>query len=267
MLRNRYCPSELASDDTIRLVCLPHAGGGTAVFHRWRRTLPKGIGLLPICLPGRESRIAEPPITRMRVLVPEIVDAIEPALDRPYVLLGHSMGAWIAFELARELRRRGRTAPRLLVAAGSPPPHEPRSRVPLHKLPDAEFVAVVGREFDGIPPAVRENEELLALVLPVMRADFELTETYEYVEEPPLGCDILALGGSEDPTVTASELNEWGRYTTGGFEARHVAGGHFFLFRDAESGDRATSPAAVQLILQQLERYRKPSAKRSVGED
>ena len=100
----------------------------------------------------------------------------------------------------------------------------------LHKLPDAEFVDQMSRHFDGIPPSVRENEELLQLLLPALRADMQLLETYEYAEEPPLETDVLALGGSEDRAVTATALADWRRHTSQRFSSRLVPGGHFFLF-------------------------------------
>ena len=169
------------------------------------------------------------------------------------MLLGHSMGAWLAFELARELRRRGERMPGLLIVAASPAPQRSRAIEPIHQLPDAEFVAEMSRRFDGIPPAVRANEELLQLLLPAMRADMRLLETYEYVEEPPLEVDIFALGGVEDHAVSATALADWRRHTTGRFSSRLLPGGHFFLF---PAGDQRTHepPAAVRVIAVLLER-------------
>lgn len=204
---------------------------------------------MPIALAAREARTDETPITRMNALVGEVADAIAPALDRPYALVGHSMGAWVAFELARELRVRELAPPRLLVVAACGAPQAAKSETQMHTLPDAEFVAEVARRFDGIPPAVRENEELLQLLLPALRADIELLETYQYIEQPPLETDIIALGGANDPAVTVTELNDWRRHMVGKFSARMLPGGHFFLFE----GERAGMSPAARVIVEQLE--------------
>jgi surfactin synthase thioesterase subunit len=253
MLLNRYCPAEFTPDAAARIVCLPHAGGGAAAYHRWRRDVPKSLELVPIALAGREARIDERPLTRMATLVGEIADAIAPALDRPYSLVGHSMGAWVAFELARELRSRALPLPRLLVVAASAPPHSAIDDVPMHRLPDAEFVAEVTRRYDGIPPAVRENEELLALTLPALRADIELLESYEYREQPPLETDMMALGGANDSAVTAAELGEWRRQCARKFSARMLPGGHFFLFQSERLG---LSPAGRMIVEQFQQRLK-----------
>jgi surfactin synthase thioesterase subunit len=141
-----------------------------------------------------------------------------------------------------------------LIVAASPAPHRPRSSKSLHTLTDAEFVAEMSRRFDGIPEAVRVNEELLKLLLPAMRGDMQLLETYEYAEEPPLVADIFALGGTDDRAVSATALADWRRHTAGRFSNRMLPGNHFFLF---QSGERETSepPAAVKVIAHQLPRY------------
>jgi len=253
MPQNRYLPNDLSADAALRLFALPYAGGGAAGFFRWRQAMPRGIEVLPIQLPGREARIGEPPITEMRKLVREISDAVTPLTDRPFALLGHSMGGWLAFELAREMRRRGARSPNLLIVAASPAPHRSRAAGPIHRLPDVEFVAEISRRFDGIPPAARANRELLQLMLPTMRADMQLLETYQYVDEPPLDADILALGGAEDHTVSPTELVEWRHYTSTRFSSRLLPGGHFFLISAGER-DVHEQPAAVKLIAGQLER-------------
>jgi surfactin synthase thioesterase subunit len=256
MSHNRYLPTDLSAAASLRVFALPYAGGGAAGYFRWRQAMPPGVDVVPIQLPGREGRIGEPPITDLHRLVAEIADAAVPLLDRPYVLFGHSLGAWLAFELACEFRRRGEQMPCLLIVAASPAPHRPRGAEPLHQLPDAEFVAEMNLRFDGIPPAVRENHALLQLLLPAMRGDLELLETYEYVDEPPLETDILAIGGTEDRAVSATALADWRRHTSQRFSIRLLQGGHFFLFQASERSNFEQS-AAVKMIAGQLERYLK----------
>lgn len=252
MSHNRYCPTLLTRDAGARIICLPHAGGGAAVFYRWQTDLPKHIELLPIALAGREARIDEPPVACMSTLVEKIANELAMHLDRPYALVGHSMGAWIALELAREFRSRDAPLPRLLVVAGSSPPHLADDGTMLHRLPDEEFIAEVARRFDGIPPAVRENKELLDLILPALRADIELIETYTFKDEPPLETDILAIGGANDAAVTPAQLGEWRRYCAGRFSARMMPGGHFFLFESERPGLSSAAKTIVEQFQQRL---------------
>jgi surfactin synthase thioesterase subunit len=260
MPQSPFFPQSLARDTSLRLVCLPYAGGGSAAFHRWRAALPAEIGLVPACLSGREGRVGEPPTTELRTLVRQLADDLAPMLDRPWAVLGHSMGAWIAFELSRELRRRGGRLPQLLIVAASQAPDVDTSPSYLHTLPDDQFVDEVSRQFDGIPPAVRGHRELLELVLPALRADIQMVETYRYEVEPPLELEILALGGTDDPAVSATQLAQWRHHTSGKFSARLFPGGHFFLFRtpgtreSAQTNDSETLSPALRVVVQRLAR-------------
>ena len=265
MLTKTYPPAGDSKLAALRLICLPFAGGGTALYHRWRRFLPPSMQLHPVCLPGRENRLDEPLWTDLHAAARQVADEIQPVLAAPFALLGHSMGAWLALELGRELQRRGLPRPALLIVAASRPPHLPAAGgPPMHGLPDDEFVAVVQQRFDGIPPAVRDNAELLRLLLPAIRADIQMMETYQPGEEPPLDVEILALGGATDRAVAIGDLAEWRRHTSRRCSTRLLPGGHFFLFRDEESppeeaadGARQESrpTAALQLILARLESY------------
>jgi surfactin synthase thioesterase subunit len=248
----------LTDDALVRLICLPYAGGGSAVFHRWRSALPPRVDLVPLCLPGHDGRLAESPRTDLCGLARELVDDLVSALDRAYVLLGHSLGAWITFELARELRRRNLPQPELLIVAGARPPHFDLPRSPLYQMPDDEFVAAMQHRYDGIPPAILASAELLQLLLPILRADIQMVETYHHDAEPPLDVEFLVLGGTEDPAVSPGQLADWRRHTSRACSVRQFPGGHFFLFRGENQNSQSTAEPpspALRTIATSLERF------------
>jgi medium-chain acyl-[acyl-carrier-protein] hydrolase len=212
----------------IRLFCFPYAGGSSVAFRDWSNALPADVEVYGVQLPGRESRFNEEPYTRVADLVGDVAEAFSDRMDVPFVFFGHSMGALVAFLLARELRRRHQAGPELLMVSGRRAPQRPDPDPPIHALPQAEFVDKI-REFNGTPEAVFQNEELLQLLIPVLRADFALCETYDYEEEEPLTCPITAFGGIQDPEVPREDLGAWAHQTNGSFTLRMFPGDHFYL--------------------------------------
>lgn len=214
-------------DARARLVCCPYAGGAASIYRAWAPLLPPGIELCALQLPGREQRHREPPLTSMEAVVQATVQAILPLADRPLVLFGHSMGAIIAYEVARALALRG-VFVRHLIVSGRRAPHLPALRDSMHDLPDADLVRQLLR-LNGTPAEVLENDELLAIILPVVRADFRVIETYVRRDPHRLTCDMSVLGGVDDPDVDLSALNAWREVTTGHVEVRMFPGDHFYL--------------------------------------
>lgn len=210
------------------LFCFAHAGGGASVFRLWSEGLPRSIRVIPVQLPGREDRIKEPPYTRMVALLDPLLRALRPHFDLPFAFFGHSLGALIAFELARELARRNERGPVRLFASARRAPHLPRSRRLIYHLPASEFIREL-KTYKGTPSAVIADPDLLALLLPTIRADFALNETYTYAAGPLLACPISALGGVEDDHVNPDELEAWAKETHGDFSIRMFPGGHFYL--------------------------------------
>lgn len=215
---------------SVRLFCFPYAGGSSAVFRDWGRILAPEIEVLAAELPGRGQRISEPPLSQMVPLVENLAKAILPYLDREFAFFGHSMGATLAFELSQALRKEFHIEPRCLFVSGRNAPHVPVRRPPTYNLPEDEFIAELCR-LNGTPREVLEHPELLSFVLPTLRADFELIQTYRYTSKPPLTCPIRAFVGSEDPDVLLQDVEPWGTYTSGSFNSTVVPGDHFYLDR------------------------------------
>ena len=217
-----------APEARLRLFCLPHTGGGAVTYRWWAQQLAPAIEVVAIRLPGREARLREPPLTRLADLVPALVQAVEPWLDRPHAWLGHSMGALIAFEACQLLRRRGLAEPLRLIVAGRRAPHLADREPPVHDAPAADLVARL-RELNGTPREVLEDSAALSMLLPMLRADYAVSETYRWHPAPPLDCPISVLGGTDDPLATTEELRAWRQHTTASRTVRVFGGGHFFL--------------------------------------
>jgi medium-chain acyl-[acyl-carrier-protein] hydrolase len=212
----------------VRLFCFPYAGGSAAIYQRWQAGLPDGVEVCPAHLPGRGARLSETPYNNSRPLVEALCDNIGPHLDKPFAFFGHSMGALIAFELARELRRRGEPLPLCLYISGRSAPQLADPDSPKHDLPEEEFIAEL-RKLNGTPKEVLENAELMHIMSPLLRADFAVCETYSYESEPPLGCPIAAFGGLQDFEVGRERVAAWREQTSGRFSLRMLPGDHFYL--------------------------------------
>ncbi len=212
----------------IRLFCFPGAGGGAASFRMWPEDCHPEIEVALIQSPGRENRLREEPLRSMGALVPAITRAIVEFLDRPYAFYGHSLGAKVAFETAREIRRRGLPAPIHLFAAAAPGPGVPWVHPPLHTLGDSDLLQEIQSRYGGVPQEVIADRELCALLVPALRADLTVIETYRFSEEPPLANPITCFCGNSDAMTSESEISDWRRHTAASFRLRKFPGGHFF---------------------------------------
>lgn len=213
---------------SLRLFCFPYAGGSALSFRNWPTYLPLTVEVRPIELPGRGRRLKEAPATRLSPLVGAIAQSLLPYLDKPFAFFGHSMGGLISFETARLLRRVYGRSPAHLFVSGRRAPQIPNLDSPVHVLPDAEFLKEL-RHLNGTPEAVLANEELMQLLLPTLRADFAVLETYVYQPEPPLNCPLTAFGGLQDPEVSCETLEAWQEQTSAEFSLQMFLGDHFFI--------------------------------------
>lgn len=215
-------------DARLRLYCFPYAGGSPAVFRGWPDLLPAGVEVCAVNLPGRAQRIRERPCDTVAAMVADVTAGLAAESPVPFVFFGHSLGGLVAFEAARALRRRGAPLPELLMVSASLAPQCDRSERRNESLSDASLIAKLKR-WNGTPPEILENQELLAFFLPVVRADLHAHNTYDFTPEPPLDVPIVAYGGTEDPLTREEDLVPWGDLTTEGFALERIAGDHFFL--------------------------------------
>jgi len=212
----------------LRLFCFPYAGGGATIYRGWGSLLPPEIQLCAVHLPGRGNRFGETPVSSSGALVELLASDLAPYFDLPFAFFGHSMGALVGFELTRHLRERGMALPEHLMVSGRRAPQRPGEKRPLHDLPEDEFMAEL-RNLDGTPEEILQHPELMELFAPILRADFQLCETYSFVPGEPLDVPISAFGGLEDRDVGRDDLLAWKEHTRGGFRLRMFPGGHFFL--------------------------------------
>jgi medium-chain acyl-[acyl-carrier-protein] hydrolase len=212
-----------------RLFCFPYAGGESRIFRSWDDALPPWVEVCAVELPGHGTLRRLPALPRLSALVDVVSSALTPHLDRPFGFFGHSMGALLAFELARHFRRQCAI---LLVSGRRAPQLRERERN-LHALTDAELIEGM-RKFNGLPRVILENPELMAFYLPVFRADLAVCETYEYTDEPPLECPVAAFGGIQDRTVEQAALKQWSAQTRSVCTIHMFPGDHFFLHTSRE---------------------------------
>ena len=219
----RYSPSSTA---TARLVCLPHAGGSAPYFRPVAMALSPSVDVLAVQYPGRLERRAEAPITDVGLLADEIHGILTRQPPLPTTIFGHSMGASIAFEVARRLEASGQPPVRVF-ASGRRAPSALRDEQ-VHLSDDNGLLAEV-RKLNGTALSILDDEDLMRAALPVLRADYRAAETYRSAADVTISSPITVLTGDDDPKTTIEEAEAWDRHTTGGLETQVYPGGHFFL--------------------------------------
>ncbi|GHD20092.1 non-ribosomal peptide synthase [Streptomyces violarus] len=205
-----------------RLFVFPHAGAGASSY-RLAEHFPDSVEVCSVQLPGRENRFVEPPLLSVQAVVDELAPLISGRSELPFGFFGHSMGALLAFALTHRLRDTGAPLPTRLYLSALRAPHLP-DREPLHHLSDADLLARLERsEFAGLDPELQE------LLLPTVRADLTVCETYEHRNQSPLPCPFTVLGGDRDDSVREPELAAWRRHTSAAFELRMFPGDHLYV--------------------------------------
>jgi medium-chain acyl-[acyl-carrier-protein] hydrolase len=219
--------SNSSASQPIRLFCFPYAGGGPAVFSGWPRLLGGDYEVCTLSLPGRGARMREASICGLEEILQSLYGNIQDLLDVPFMFFGHSMGALLAFELARKLHRKRNKLPRVLFVSGARAPHL-RWKKKTFDLPENEFLAEIYR-LNGIPEELAREKSFIDMVVPALRADFQICQTYTFSDEEPLPLPIHVFGGTEDTDVTEQDLQGWAAHTASGSSLMLIRGDHFFI--------------------------------------
>ena len=217
------------SHPRLRLFCFPYAGAGATIYRGWENYVPPGVEMYAVQPPGRGSRFREPAIDRMESLVAAVADAMQPFLDVPIALFGHSVGGFASFEMTHRLRMQFGINVKHLFVSGARSPHLPRNRRNIHDLPEDEFIVEL-KTLNGTPPEVLDDPELMRMFSTTLRADFAIVETYRPApQRPPLTCPISVFGGLDDTLAAREDLEAWKLHTTGPFDLWQLPGDHFFI--------------------------------------
>lgn len=238
-MSNRYCDAtpaasgawitrrKLNHEAKVRLICFPYAGGGAAIFRGWTDILPSSIEVCAVQLPGRGARLAEPSLTNLTDIINALAREFDQYFDKPFALFGHSMGAMLSLEFARLLRNERGIEPSHLFISGCRALQLPDPHPATYNLPEKAFIEEL-RRLNGTPQEVLNNPELINLILPVLRTDFTICQTYKYSDDLPLKYPITVFGGIDDKTKR-EQLMPWSDHTTSTFTLRMFQGDHFFL--------------------------------------
>ncbi len=222
------------ANPTLRLFCFSYAGGSASIYRDWHKHLPEDVEVCSVQLPGRGARFTERSFTSLGPMIDALEQAIDPYTKVPYAFFGHSMGAQLAFELTRRLRDRGIPEPQCLILSGRKAPQLQSKRKPIHTLPESEFREEVKR-LNGTPDEALNNQELMDIVSPILRADFQAIETWEYTPSNPITVPMFVMGGVKDKNVTLDDLEEWRQVSTGPFGLELFSGDHFFINQATDS--------------------------------
>jgi medium-chain acyl-[acyl-carrier-protein] hydrolase len=221
-------PVRAHSTTQLRLFCFPYAGGGASAYNTWAEHLPHDVEVVPIRLPGREGRFTEAPARDLPALVDALAPALRPHLDVPFAFFGHSMGALIGFELCRRLRRDYGLLPLHLFLSAHRAPHLPNLSPQFHRASDEAILGEV-RRLSPTRSDATSDDALMRALLPMLRADWTVCETYGYRPDVPLDCPITVYGASDDTEASYHELVAWRDHTSADFRMRIFPGDHFYV--------------------------------------
>lgn len=227
MAGKSFKPIRISDDSSIDLFCFPYAGSGASIFYSWANYLNPKINIYGFLAPGKEDRISEELIVDLNTLVQNAVEELKQIINKPFVLFGHSMGSVLAFEIAKTLESETIT-PELVILSGRPPPRFGLKMNPISHLGDKELIAEL-HKLEGTDTRILENDELMELLLPIIRADFRISEAYKSSASLKINSPMIAIGSEEDPWLNVAEFSEWKDYSNSTTKIHFFPGGHFYL--------------------------------------
>lgn len=213
---------------TIRLFCFHHAGGGASAYYPWIGYLSSHIEMIAIQFPGRENRFTEPLNNNINDIITQLSEGFNIYKNKPFLVFGHSLGALITYEFVKSINKLYTVYPQNMIISATKAPHLPFKMKHLSHLDNKDLIEEL-KVYNGIDERMLNNDEHLELFLPIIRNDFSIYENYRFSESNPFPCDILALSGAQDKTVTQEEILEWSAYTAGSFKHLSFPGTHFFI--------------------------------------
>lgn len=215
-----------ASPVTTWIFCFPPAGGSARQYESLAYVVPRHLGLVAVEPPGHGTRAHEPPVDNLTELAHAISDDLFSLLDRPFAIVGHSMGALVGLEVGHAIALILDRRPEALIAAACRPPALVYGNGISHS--EERLVEMV-RSHGGTPPAVLDDTDYASMLLSTLRADVALTANHTTDRTEPLGCRVRAYLGLDDPSVSSREASGWRAESNGDFDVRMFPGGHFFL--------------------------------------
>jgi surfactin synthase thioesterase subunit len=227
MVGKSFKPIRISDDSTIDLFCFPYAGSGASIFYSWANHLNPKINIYGFQAPGKEDRISEDLIIDLNILIQNAVQELKQIINKPFVLFGHSMGSVLAFEIAKSLESENIT-PKLVILSGRPPPKFGLRMNPISHLGDKELITELYK-LEGTDTRILENDELMELLLPIIRADFRISEAYQSSASLKINSPMIAIGSEEDPWLNEAEFNDWKDYSNSTTKIQFFPGGHFYL--------------------------------------
>lgn len=234
VMANYFIRFQKQENPTARLFCVPYAGATAAVYRPWIKLLPPEIELCAVEIPGR-LYLKDKPAANMQALIDTIFPQILPLIDKPFAIFGHSFGSAIAYELAKRLQIEKRQLPAALFVSSRRAPHVPDLHRHASLLPDQEFLEEMQNTYQAIPEALLKEKELLKLLLPILKEDIRLNETYIGVLDPLLDVPVISYYGLQDTTLIPSEFQRWKEVTSKDFKIRAFEGGHFYIDTNKET--------------------------------
>ena len=232
-MSNWFKKYSYTNNPKLRAFCFPYAGGSANIFSGWSDHLPSNIDLFAIQAPGRGRRFGEKAIECLETKVKTLFKEIIPYADVPFIFIGHSNGALVAFELARELQKSGNNNLKHIVLSAKRAPQLSDIRPPIHKLPQQEFIARL-REYEFTPEEVLANEDFMEAFSPMLRADFSISETYHYIDTPKLESNATIFWGKHDKDVPFHDILQWKSVIEGHIDFVEFAEGHFFIHKQEQ---------------------------------